>query len=152
MYESLQEKLRTTTVIKCFPGHEAQESWITEVEEELGFRLPPSYRWWLLHYGNAQFGDGSILTVAPPEHRELFDGDLLYIHRLNLGEDWWVSRFPNRLELFVPDGDELFFFDTSTRSEEGEFPVMLYDLMNDYVDEYATTFAEFLEKLIDERT
>ncbi|WNS42300.1 SMI1/KNR4 family protein [Paenibacillus sp. MMS20-IR301] len=152
MYERLTQKLSTTSTIRWFPGHGAEESWITEAEEELGFKLPPSYRWWLTHYGNAGLGDGNILTLVPSEHREYSDSDLLYIHRLNLAEDWWVSRFPHRLDLFVPDSDELYYFDTSARNQQGEFPVMRYDLMNDLIDEYAPTFAAFLEQLIDERS
>jgi hypothetical protein len=52
----------------------------------------------------------------------------------------------------VPDSDEHYFFDTSTRDKQGEFPIMCYDLMNDMIDQYASTFAEFLERLIDERS
>ncbi|MED1783272.1 SMI1/KNR4 family protein [Brevibacillus fortis] len=55
MYDRLAEKLKTTSALKWFPGRGAEESWIAEVEEELGFSLPPSYRWWLVHYGNARF-------------------------------------------------------------------------------------------------
>ena len=123
---------------------------VDEVEEELGFSLPPSYRWWLMHYGNARLHGANILAICPPEHREYDDSDLLYIHRLNLPEDWWVSQFPHRIDLFVPDSDELYFFETSARDEQGEFPVMRYDLMNDLIDTYASTFAVFLERLIDE--
>ncbi|MFF2480977.1 SMI1/KNR4 family protein [Paenibacillus sp. NPDC058071] len=152
MYERLAEKLQTTTALKWFPNDVAEESWIVEVEEELGFRLPPSYRWWLLHYGNALLSGSWILKVGDPEHREYHDTDILYIHRLNLGEDWLVSRFPHRMDLFVPDSDELYFFDTSSRDEQGELPVMRYDLINDEVEQYAPTFADFLEQLIDERS
>ncbi|GKU77217.1 hypothetical protein L3i20_v216140 [Paenibacillus sp. L3-i20] len=95
---------------------------------------------------------GNILAIAAPEHRENYDGDLLYIYRLNKAEEWWLSRFPHRMDLFVPDSDELYSFDTSTRDEQGEFPIMYYDLMNDLIDKYASTFAEFLERLIDERS
>ncbi|WP_214627023.1 SMI1/KNR4 family protein [Paenibacillus agaridevorans] len=152
MYERLAEKLKTTSALKWFPGRGAEESWIAEVEEELGFRLPPSYRWWLAHYGNARLSGGEILTIAPPEYRDEYDGDLLYIHRLNKAEEWLVSRFPHRLDVFVPDSDELYYFDTSTRDAQGEFPIMCYDLMNNLIDTYASTFAEFLERLIDERS
>ncbi|MFS0838738.1 SMI1/KNR4 family protein [Paenibacillus sp. 1P03SA] len=152
MYERLADKLKTTSALKWFPGHGAEESWITEVEEELGFRLPPSYRWWLTHYGNARLSGANILTVVSPEHREYDDSDILYLHRLNQAEEWLVSRFPHRLDLFVPDGDELYYFDTSVSDEQGEFPIMRYDLMNDLIDTYALTFAEFLEQLIDERS
>lgn len=151
MYEHLTEKLSKPSAIRWFPGHGAEESWIAEAEAELGFKLPPSYRWWLIHYGNGGLGDGHILTLVAPEHREYTDSDLLYIHRLNLAEDWWVARFPHRMDLFVPDSDELYYFDTSAPDVQGEFPVMRYDLMNDLIEEYAPTFAGFLEQLIDER-
>ncbi|MGM1047408.1 MAG: hypothetical protein ACQEXX_14820 [Bacillota bacterium] len=52
----------------------------------------------------------------------------------------------------MPDTDELYFFDTSARDEQGEFPVMCYDLMNVLIFEYAPSFAVFLEQLIDERS
>lgn len=42
MYESLADKLKTTSALKWFPGHGAEESWIAEVEEELGFSLQSS--------------------------------------------------------------------------------------------------------------
>ncbi|WP_255438632.1 hypothetical protein [Brevibacillus sp. AG162] len=71
--------------------------------------LEESYRWWLIHYGNARLNGGNILTIVSPEHREYDDSDLLYIHRLNKAEGWWVSQFPHRLDLFVPDSDELYF-------------------------------------------
>ncbi|MFX3636138.1 MAG: SMI1/KNR4 family protein [Candidatus Pristimantibacillus sp.] len=106
----------------------------------------------LIGAGDAGLNGGNILTIAAPEHREYFDGDLLYIHRLNKAEEWWVGRFPHRMDLFMPDSDELYFFDTSTRDKQGEFPIMCYDLMNDLIDLYASTFAEFLERLIDERS
>lgn len=150
MYERLADKLKTTTALRWFPNHEVQESWIEEVEQELGLRLPPSYRWWLLHYGNAYLNGGNILSVCSSEHREYDDSDLLYIHRLNLAEDWWVERFTNRIDVFVPDSDELYFFDTSSSDQQGEFPIMCYDLANGLIEQYASTFAEFLEQLIDE--
>jgi hypothetical protein len=81
----------------------------------------------------------------------LYDGDLLYLHRLNQAEDWLVSRFPHRLDVFVPDADELYYFDTATADPQGELPIMRYDLINDDSELYTATFAEFLERLIDER-
>jgi len=152
MYGCLKDKLNTTSSLKWSPGRGAEEEWIAEVEEELRFSLPPSYRWWVKHYGNARLHGAYILSIGSPEHREYDDSDLLYIHRLNLAEDWWVSQFPHRIDLFVPDGDELYFFDTSVRDEQGEFPIMRYDLMNDLIDTYASTFATFLERLIDEHS
>jgi hypothetical protein len=78
----LAEKPKTTSSLKWLPDRGVEESWKAEAEEELGFRLTPSYCWWLVHYGNARLNDGNILDITAPEHSEYYDGDLLYIHRL----------------------------------------------------------------------
>lgn len=151
MYNRLMEKLEQTTAIKWFSGRGVEKNWIKEAEEELGFTLPPSYCWWLRNYGNA-FLDGSyILTLTSPEFRDISDNDLLYIHRLNVADEDWCKQHPHRLELFVPDSDDLYYFDTSSKDSDGEFKIMCYDLMNGIIYEYAPTFADFLEKLIGER-
>ncbi|UOK61612.1 SMI1/KNR4 family protein [Paenibacillus sp. OVF10] len=82
MYSSLIEKLEHTEAIRWFPNHQVQESWIVEVEQELGFSLPPSYRWWLLNYGQALLSGTEILTITSSEHREYTDADILYRYRL----------------------------------------------------------------------
>ncbi|MED4889611.1 SMI1/KNR4 family protein [Lysinibacillus fusiformis] len=150
MYENIVKKLAHTTSIKWYPGCNVKDSWITEAELELGFQLPPSYCWWLMNYGNARLIGGNILTVSQPEYRDIDDSDILYIHRLNLADEDWYRKYPNRLDLFVPDADELYFFDLSAKDEDGEFPVMCYDLMNNMIYEYAPTFSDFLERLLDE--
>ncbi len=150
MYENLVKKLAHTTSIKWHPGCNVKESWITDAELELGFQLPPSYCWWVMNYSNARLNGGNILTVSQPEYRDIDDSDILYIHRLNLADEDWYRKYPNRLDLFVPDADELYFFDLSVKDEDGEFPVMCYDLMNDMIYEYAATFSDFLERLLDE--
>ncbi|MEK5433607.1 SMI1/KNR4 family protein [Lysinibacillus sp. FSL R7-0073] len=150
MYENIVKKLAHTTSIKWHPGCNVKDSWITEAELELGFQLPPSYCWWLMNYGNARLIGGNILTVSQPEYRDIDDSDILYIHRLNLADEDWYRKYPNRLDLFVPDADELYFFDLSAKDEDGEFPVMCYDLMNNMIYEYAPTFSDFLERLLDE--
>lgn len=69
-----------------------------------------------------------------------------------MADEDWCRQYPNRLDIFVPDSDELYFFDTSSKDEQGDFPVMCYDLMNAMIYEYAPTFANFLEHLIDEHS
>ena len=152
MYARLTEKLAGTPAIKWFSGHVVKHEWIVEVEAELGFELPPSYCWWLKNYGNGQLNGGSILSIGQPAYRDINDHDILYIHRLNLADEEWCKQFPNRLDLFIPDSDKLYFFDRSSKDEHDEFPVMCYDLMNDMIYEYASSFSKFLEKLIDERS
>ncbi|MEK5233779.1 sugar kinase [Lysinibacillus sp. FSL K6-0232] len=41
MYDRLAEKLAHTTAIKWFLGHSAEDNWIIEAEQELGFTFPP---------------------------------------------------------------------------------------------------------------
>jgi len=67
-----------------------------------------------------------------------------------MDDENWCKQ--HRLELFIPDSDELYYFDTSSKDSDGEYKVMCYDLMNGIIYEYAPTFSDFLEKLIDERT
>ncbi|MEO2258341.1 SMI1/KNR4 family protein [Paenibacillus amylolyticus] len=148
MYSSLIEKLEHTEVIRWFPNHQVQESWIVEVEQELAFPLPPSYRWWLLNYGQALLSGTEILTITSSEHREYTDADILYRYRLT-DED---TKKEGKLELFVPDEDEYYYLDTRTADQLGEYKVMRLDYFNGEPEVYADSFAEFLEKLIDQRT
>ncbi|WP_339307576.1 SMI1/KNR4 family protein [Paenibacillus sp. FSL R5-0519] len=148
MYSSLIEKLEHTEAIRWFPNHQVQESWIVEVEQELGFSLPPSYRWWLLNYGQALLSGTEILTITSEEHREYTDVDILYRYRL-ADED---AKKEGKLELFVPDEDEYYYFDTQTADQLGEYKVMRLDYFNGEPEVYADSFAGFLEKLIDQRT
>lgn len=151
-YTSLQEKLEQTTAIKWFPGHIVENSWIAAAEQELGYCLPPSYCWWLKNYGNGGLSGSHIFTLAAPEFQEIADDDLLYNYRLDIHNEHWQQNFPQSLRLFVPDSDELYFFDVSSRDEQDELKVMCFDLANGDVFEYASNFAQFLEQLIDERT
>ncbi|WP_338539921.1 SMI1/KNR4 family protein [Paenibacillus tundrae] len=148
MYTSLIEKLEHTQVLRWFPNRQVQESWIVEIEQELGFPLPPSYRWWLLNYGVAHLSGTGILTISPPEHREYADTDILYMYRL-ADED---AKREGKVELFVPDEDEIYYFDIRTADENGEYKVIRLDYLNGEPEVYADSFAAFLERLIDERT
>lgn len=148
MYTSLIEKLAHTKALKWFPNHQVQESWIVEVEQELGFSLPPSYRWWLLNYGQAMLSGTGILTITSSEHRDYTDTDILYIYRLADEQ----AKQEGKLELFIPDEDEYYYFDTRMADARGEFKVMRLDYFNGEPEVYADSFAEFLEKLIDQRT
>ncbi|WP_280174996.1 SMI1/KNR4 family protein [Paenibacillus uliginis] len=68
--------------MKWHQGHPVEEDWIVEAEAELGYSLPPSYRWWVKKYGNALLEGTEILKLAPRDLREYVDADILYIHRL----------------------------------------------------------------------
>ncbi|WP_269745633.1 SMI1/KNR4 family protein [Brevibacillus borstelensis] len=104
--------MKTTSALERSLGLGAEESWIAGAEEELGFGLPQSFRWLLVHYGNVWLNDGKILAIVSPEHR---------------GYD---------------DSDKLYFFDTFSRDKQGGFPIMCYDPMNGMIDTYPTTLID----------
>lgn len=146
MYEQLEQKL-SSGAIRWHPGAGVMEEWITDAEREIGLPLPPSYRWWLKKYGNAEVGGAEILTLAPPEFRDDADTDIVYIHRLNAANPSYPE---GRLYVFQPNTEETYYFDTAHPSPDGEYPVMRDDYLGGESEVYAATFAEFLERLIDE--
>ncbi|WPP43263.1 SMI1/KNR4 family protein [Paenibacillus hunanensis] len=81
MYRSLQARLEQYPY--SHTQNAASSEWIAEAEQELGYRLPDSYVWWLTHYGSLFFNrqDG-VYSLAPPEFREDVIDDLLYNYRL----------------------------------------------------------------------
>ncbi|ASA22499.1 SMI1/KNR4 family protein [Paenibacillus donghaensis] len=105
MYRSLQEKLEHTAVLKWHRGHGVKEEWITAAEQELGYSLPESYKWWLREYGNARLDGAEILTLAPPEFREYADSDLLYNDRLDRQNSWFPE---GRLSLLMNGITEIY--------------------------------------------
>ncbi|SFE69482.1 SMI1-KNR4 cell-wall [Paenibacillus algorifonticola] len=149
MYASLKNKLEHPSAIKWFAGRQVEEAWIAEAEAELGQQLPASYKWWLREYGNAQLSGSVIFTLVPPEFKDISDSDLLYNHRLNREHDWIPQ---GRLYIYVPDADEAYFFDMKAWDGQNEGEVMREDYLGGDVEVYAQSFAQFLEKLIDEHS
>ncbi len=131
----------------------ALPEWIAEAEQELGYRLPDSYVWWLTHYGSLFFsGQDGVYSLAPPDFREDAIDDLLYNYRLDKQADWIPE---GQLYIYRPDGDESYYFDVSQPVQDSgvavEYPVMRVDMAGDYEELYAASFAEFVEQMLAER-
>ncbi|GHA70174.1 SMI1/KNR4 family protein [Cognatilysobacter bugurensis] len=147
MYEQLQEKISSTDVIRWHPGQEVEDEWIADAEQELGVRLPPSYKWWLKTFGSGAVGGSEILTLAPPEFRDDADADLVYIHRLNRANPNWPE---GRIFILQTSPEEVFYFDLGDVSANGEYAVFREDVFGAKPERYADSFSQFLERLIDE--
>lgn len=151
-YEALTRRLEAFPGSKRKTSEEVRPEWIAEAETELGYRLPDSYVWWLREFGSFTVSGSWVYTLASPAHRDIADDDLLYNYRLNIQDDW---RPAGRLYLFTPDADEEFYFDVSEPiAEPGapvEYPVMRFDHLTGDAEEYADSFAGFLEQLLKER-
>jgi antitoxin YobK len=147
--ESLRTRLKTAPSIRVGKPGDVDPAWIIEAERELGLPLPPSYRWWLVHIGWAFLGSDPIYTLAPPEFRDEADSDLLYAWRLSRQRG---IEYAQRLYFHEPNGDESFYFDLSRCGADGEYPVMIDDLVAGECRDYAENFARFFEMEIRSRT
>ncbi len=151
MYRSLQARLEQYPY--SHTQNAASPEWIAEAEQELGYRLPDSYVWWLTHYGSLFFNrqDG-VYSLAPPDFREDAIDDLLYNHRLDAEADWIPD---GRLYIYRPDEDESYYWDVSAPVHEPgiavEYPIMRVDMLDGSEDVYARSFAEFVEQMLTAR-
>jgi hypothetical protein len=147
--EELQKLIDASNVLN--QGHPGivEEEWITDAEKRLGGKLPSSYKWWLIHYGCGWIDGYPIYTIAPPEFREAADSDIV---TANLAHRKNGIAHPNHIYFYEPDGDERYFFDASEESESAELPVMIENLAEGTLAEYAKDFASFLQETIKLRT
>jgi hypothetical protein len=61
-----------------------RDEWIEYVENNLSFKLPDSYKWFLKKYEFLEVEHENIKIITPPEFREDADIDILYTYKNNL--------------------------------------------------------------------
>lgn len=145
MYEDLKKLIDENHVLNQGDAGDVDVAWIVEAEEKLGYKLPPSYRWWLEEYGSGFLDGFPIYTLAPPEFREDADSDLLYADRINKKNGVPTD---GRLYFFAPDGDQRFFFDMNSLDRNSDNPVMIEDLAEQEIRQYGGNFSDFLKREI----
>lgn len=94
----------------------AEES-IRELETEMGLKLPPSFRWWLLKYSGGEIGGEEIFSIYENANLQVFSGDFRVANKnsgLKSGE-YLISH---------DDIDGIFYFDSSMSDAHGEWPVI----------------------------
>lgn len=123
-------------------GNGVSADLIQKAEKELGICLPPSYKWWLSNYNGGEIGGEEIFSIYGEDFDTVVGGDIVYIHRLNHKEGLLA---PEHLAICQSDIDGVFYFDTSSPRDDGEYPVMSAATKS----EYATDFLDFIKKRIE---
>lgn len=128
-------------------GEHCSDELLALAEERLGLPLPPSYRWWCRHFGGGILGYSyelsSVYWEGPDDPCPA--GDIAYLAKINRENSRHGTEL---LELLNHDGGEVFYFDTTRRDDEGEYPVVVRYAPGS-CEPYAANFLEFLKKRIE---
>lgn len=149
MYERLANLIKSSPHVDFGEGNGrgVSEEWIRKAEERLGLGLPPSYKWWLREYGGGEIGREEIYSIYEKEFENAAGGDIVFAALAN--ETNGISG-TEKLFICDPGTDEAWYFDTTQKNADGEYPVYFYDYTDDSSELYANSFAEFLERKIKE--
>lgn len=120
-------------------GDGISESWINKKEEELGIKLPASYRWWCSNYGGGEVFHTEIFSIYEMEN--VVGGDIAYVaninkknHNIDINEKLYILK----------TGHHQAYFDT-TYMENNEYPVV--EIFDGNKETHAN-FTQFLISLI----
>lgn len=120
MYADLIQLIQQSRVAFPKHGQGVPQATIDAAERTLGFPLPSSYKWWLLHYGGGQIGGDIVYGLD-------IDGegrpDIVELAQQNAEQGLDV---PHRLVCYIGN-EESFAFNTERLSADGEYEVLLHD-------------------------
>lgn len=114
---------------------------ILRVENELGFTLPPSYKWWVLNYGVGEIYGDEVYGIYYKDEslNTVPSGDIVFKYRNNLR-----NGIIKPYMIPIMNADSLYYMNIEEMSSNGEY--LIYRLHDDVV--YSNSFAGFLEKQI----
>lgn len=113
-------------------------------ENELGLRLPPSYREFVMKYGACHLFDRSIAGITPTRMTEEPTPEWDHIVDVNK-ELKRNDKFPDYFYLASNYGDRAYYFDAS-RCANNEYPIVAIGESGGFED-VAPSFPSLLEKL-----
>jgi hypothetical protein len=116
------------------------EKAVADLEHKLGYKLPPSYRSFLLRYGSLKIFD-TVISGIVDGHFE-GEGDGLVLHDTERCRE--ENHLPRHLLVVQPDEDAPYCLATSTPDTKGEFPLVCYDLQTGDIDPIAGNFGAWL--------
>jgi hypothetical protein len=139
-------------------GQRATIQEIEAKEEELGYRLPPSFTYILQNVGKSLSFHYSFSkdTIIPSEFQEIFSGEINwnidYLENLNRladdlmedGEDYGAT-LRGKLEFAHAGNGDVYAFDMSVDSDEK--PVIYWDHEEDTVTYLADSFIDYLSRI-----
>lgn len=124
-----------------------KQEWIDYTEQELGFSLPDSYKWWSQEFEYFKVEDEYVKYVSPPENYNIADVDsILYLYKSQT-----INNATSQNELTIleeGEGDALYYFLIEPGLNGNEYRVFCRDYMNEDDDFYADDFFKFLEMKI----
>lgn len=147
-YDELIKLVEEADFVDFAPfGSGVNESLILKAEKYLGLLLPPSYKWWLLHFSGGEIYHQEIYSLYDSGLSEEFSGgDICYMNKINTQKGWTDNG--KRLFISQPSGcDEWFYFKPSN---DLEWSVFKCDSGLNHEQLYSKSFVEFLIKRIEE--
>lgn len=139
-------------------GEKATIEELEAKEQEVGYKLPPSYKYILQNIGNSLsfYYSFSEDTMLPPEFNEITSGelhwDLDFLQNLNILADELMedgvdygANLRGKLEFSHAGNGDLYAFDMSVESEEK--PVVYWDHEEDTVTYLADSFIDYLHRI-----
>ncbi len=111
---------------------------IDAVERELGIELPPSYRGFLKLCGTGRVGTVDVFGLP----RNDLWGDIVLMNQLGDSQ-----TFPRYLKFACDWTGRTYYFDTSAKAPDAEWPVVVLDQYGP-AHQLACNFLDFLGKLV----
>ncbi|MGJ7913769.1 SMI1/KNR4 family protein [Neobacillus sp. LXY-1] len=159
-WEQIIQKLENNNGI-VHPIEIGKKATIQEIEakeKELGYQLPPSYKYILINLGTSLsfYYSFSEDTIIPSEFNEIFSGEVNwnidFLQNLNMladeliedGEDYGAT-LRGKLEFSHVGNGDIYAFDMSIESDEK--PVVYWDHEEDTVTYIADSFIDYLFRI-----
>ena len=114
---------------------------IIEREKQLGYKLPPSYIWYIKTFGGGEIYGDEIYSISKGATGALSTGDIHYENALDRKHGYISDQ---EISVCRSCFGEDFMMDTSQVDEAGEYPV--YRKLGEKKEKYTDSFAEFLVK------
>jgi len=159
-WEEILQKLENNNG-KVHPIEIGKKATIQEIEakeKELGYQLPPSYKYILHNVGKSLsfYYSFSEDTMIPTEFNEIFSGEINwntdFLQNLNIladelseDEEGYGTTLRGKLEFSHAENGDIYAFDMSVESDEK--PVIYWDHEEDTVTYVADSFIDYLFRI-----
>lgn len=118
-----------------------RQEFIKQAEQELGFKLPNSYKWWVNNYKGGSIGFDQELYTIEEKVPGVVSATNIVVEHLRANNNPGLPE--NALVFFAPfEGDEIYFFEVSEGPDE--YLVFVYRRFDRFIEPYANDFIDFM--------